>query len=192
MISFPFGEWIPLFLGTNTIPFLVGETWIRINRFGLNHIALVQCAVEDVDFKFDGVVWRKRILHGELVFYRAADGFGVVVVAQAMETSVESHRIVKDKRIGWAGGHMRAQQWRLHEHTVFRLQVVDHHILIMWVVEAKGISRVGIVEAKVTVAIGIREGDDTLAAESAVSIEQIGKTLVFNRRLNGVFHWLLT
>ena len=61
----------------------------------------------------------------------------------------------------------------------------------MRVVETKRIGRVSVVKAEVAVAVGVGEGKNALATESAVGVEQIGKTLILNLRLDGIFHWLL-
>ena len=50
---------------------------------------------------------------------------------------------------------------------------------------------IGIVKAEVAIAVGIREGDDTLSAEGAIRVEQIGEPLVSNLRLDGILHGLL-
>ena len=87
---------------------------------------------------------------------------------------------------------MRTQQRRLHEHTVFQFQVVNHHIIIIGVLDTEGIVRVVIVEAKVAIAISIGERNDTFSTESAVRVEQISKALILYRRLNGIFYRFLT
>ena len=61
----------------------------------------------------------------------------------------------------------------------------------MRVVEAERIERVAVVEAEVAVAVGIGKGDDALAAEGAVGVEQVGEALVGNLRLDGILHRLL-
>ena len=61
----------------------------------------------------------------------------------------------------------------------------------MCVMVAERRQRVVVVEAQVTVAVGIRERDDALAAEGAVGIEQIGETFVGKMRLYGILHRLL-
>lgn len=151
----------------------------------------MQSTVEDVDFKLHRVVGRKRILHREFVLYCAANGLRLIVVAQAVKTGVEGHSVEKHKRIGGVGRHVRTKERSLHEDTVLGLQVVDHHIEIMWVIEAKRISRVSVVEAKVAVAVGVGKGNDALAAEGAVDIEEIGEARIGYLRLNRVFHRLL-
>ena len=50
---------------------------------------------------------------------------------------------------------------------------------------------VGIVETQIAITIGIGKRDDALATESAVSINQIGEALIFDVRLDWVFHGLL-
>lgn len=151
----------------------------------------MQGAVEYADFKLHRIVGRKRILHREFVLHRAANGLRLIVVAQAMETGVEGHSVEKHKRVGGIGRNVRAEERSLHEDTVLGLQVVDHHIEIMWVIEAKRISCVSVVEAKVAVAVSVGKGNDALTAESAVGIEEIGEARIDYLRLNRVFHRLL-
>ena len=61
----------------------------------------------------------------------------------------------------------------------------------MCVTETERRQRVAVVKAEVAVAIGIGERNNALAAESAVGIHQIGKTLVGNLWLDGILHRLL-
>ena len=145
----------------------------------------MQGAVEDMDLEFDGVVGRERILHREFIFHRARDGLGFVRVTQAMESGAERHRI-----IGLCL-HVPAQQRSLDKFTIYRFHVVNHHIIIMCVVEAERRQSVGIVEAQVTVAVGLGNGDDALAAESAVGIHQIGEAFISDMGFNGILHGLL-
>ena len=167
-------------------------SWVGNNCLRLNHIALMQGTVEDVDFEFDSVIRRERILHSELVIHRAANGFRFLRIAKAMKTGIESYRIVQHQRVVGASRHMRTQERCFHEHAIFRFQVINHHIIIMWVLEAERIQSVAIVEAEVAIAVGIRETDDALAAESTIGIEEITETRVCNLRLDWVFHLLLT
>ena len=151
----------------------------------------MQGAVKEADFKLDRVVRRQGIPYYKPIVHRAADGFWFIVVTQAMEAGVEGHGVVKHKSIGGACRHMRAEQGRLHENAILTLQVIDHHIIIMCVTETERRQRVAVVKAEVAVAIGIGERNNALAAESAVGIHQIGKTLVGNLWLDRVLHRLL-
>ena len=61
----------------------------------------------------------------------------------------------------------------------------------MGIVKAERRQRIAVVKAEVTIAVGIGKGNDTLTAESAVGIQQIGKALVFDSWLDGILHGLL-
>ena len=136
-----------------------------VNRLGLDRIALMQGAIEDTYLELDGVIRRKRILHRQLVVHRSADGLGVVVVAQAMKTGVESDRIKQDERVSRIGRHMRTQQRCLHKHTVHQLQVIHLHIIIMCVMGAERRQGIAVIKAQVAVAISISERDNALTAK---------------------------
>ncbi len=57
--------------------------------------------------------------------------------------------------------------------------------------KAKRRQSIGFVEAQVAVAVSIGKRDDTLAAEGAVSIHQVGEPLILDVRLDGILHGLL-
>ena len=156
-----------------------------VNRFGLYHIALMQRTVEDADLELHRVVGREGVLNHQCIVNRAADGLWLLRVADAFETRVEAHCVVALRL------RIPVQQRCLYELTIDTFHVVDHHIIIMCIVETERRKGVGIIEAQVAVAVSVQKRDDALATESAVGIHQISEAFVGNLRLNGVFHGLL-
>ena len=150
----------------------------------------MQGTVNNTNLELNGVVGRERILHHEPVIHHAADGLGIVAVAQTMEAGVERNR-VPQHRIGRRRRHMRAQQRSHHKLTVDAFQVVDLHIIIMGIAEAERRQGIAVVETQVAIAISIGERDDALSAEGAVGIEQVSEALVSKLGFDGILNGFL-
>lgn len=160
------------------------KMYSRINRIGLYGIAFVEGAVEDTDLKLHRICGRKRILHLHLILNRARNGFYFIVENQAFEPRIKRNRIVLLRLL------VPKHQRHLHKLPVHRLEIIDHHIIIMRVVGTKRINRVGIVKTQVAIAIGVAEREYAFATESAVGIEDIGEPVVGDMRLGRIFHLL--
>lgn len=165
-------------------PFQKSALNARIYRFRADGVALVKSAVEDTNLEQDGIGRRIWILNLHCIFYRTRNGFGFCTGNQAFETRVERNRVILLRLL------VPIHQRRLHKLTVHRLEIIDHHIIIMWVVGAKWIVRISFIETQIAIAVGITERQDAFTTESAVGVEDIGETIVSDMRLDGIFHLL--